>query len=456
MYPSPFRVACAALFFSACSLEVAGAGLDPSIVPGLDSGLVNPLDSGRDSGGTDAGGRDDSMIGPVVDAAPGSCDDGTPSGGSQERTFYEQAQLKDTSQCRSEKQTRTCSNGVWSTWTGTFQNPSCDQAPFDSCGSTPHGSYQKRTCYKDALVSSYNGCTKVEETALCTDGQLGDWSGDCANTTCNIKPLGSCTMGSEVKCTTGTTCSAGFIGAGSCLGLKGSACEKNGECSGDFVCINKVCTDRATAGGACDETSDCSNIACINGTVTCESTSKTCRCSNGSFCGGNNECLGTCYGGIQTISTGKCVAINTSCDNVADCISPNVCNASEQCRLPENAPCTANSQCSTVCRDMICTGKGMSGDHCDENVDCAAGWTCFSFMSPAICGPKAGLGQQCDDTIDCNSAYVCASFTAGAVTFNACLLPTNANCDPQTPQNCASGECRTITTGENTTAFRCK
>jgi len=93
-----------------------------------------------------------------------SCSDGTASGGSQGQTRYKLPSVPYGSMCQSETQTRSCYDGSWSTWTGSFTNSTCH--------------------VQAALNCTYNNITYSHGgnfSTSCPAGQIGTLSGTCNN-----------------------------------------------------------------------------------------------------------------------------------------------------------------------------------------------------------------------------------------------------------------------------------
>jgi len=115
-----------------------------------------------------------------------SCDT-TPHGGTETRTMYEAASVPAGSTCASELQERTCDDGTWSAWSGTYAFDACIVDPFASCDGVPHGDTETRTMYEAASVPSGASCLSETQTRLCTDGVWGDWSGTYTFATCTVE-----------------------------------------------------------------------------------------------------------------------------------------------------------------------------------------------------------------------------------------------------------------------------
>ncbi len=123
---------------------------------------------------------------------PASCD-GTAHGDVESRTRYQSANVPFGSACVSETQTRTCDNGVWGAWNGTYKNESCTVAEPASCDGVAHGGTESRIRYKAASVPNGSTCEQEEQTRTCNDGVWGTWTGTYTFLTC-APTAGSCTL----------------------------------------------------------------------------------------------------------------------------------------------------------------------------------------------------------------------------------------------------------------------
>ena len=123
--------------------------------------------------------------------APHSCD-GTPHGQSVSQVRYEAASVAFGHTCRSEAQTRTCTNGTWSAWSGTFAAESCDVAAPRSCDGTAHGQSVTRVAYEAGSVPFGHTCRSENQHRACNDGSWSSWSGTFAADSCDVAPPRSC------------------------------------------------------------------------------------------------------------------------------------------------------------------------------------------------------------------------------------------------------------------------
>ena len=114
-----------------------------------------------------------------------------PHNGTESRIAYSAAIVPYGQVCSSiqQNQTRICNNGVFSAWSGTFTNLTCSVAAASSCGSIVSGSYEIRTMYQAAAVNEGSSCVSQIQNRLCTNGQLGSWSGSYTQSKCVISRI---------------------------------------------------------------------------------------------------------------------------------------------------------------------------------------------------------------------------------------------------------------------------
>ena len=118
--------------------------------------------------------------------------DGTPHDESETRTMYEATTVPFGSLCVSEEQTRLCTNGDWGDWSGSFTATGCAVGAPQGCNGTPHGQTVSRTMYQSATAPFGGACVAETQTRLCTDGSWGGWSGTYSNATCTVDPPADC------------------------------------------------------------------------------------------------------------------------------------------------------------------------------------------------------------------------------------------------------------------------
>jgi hypothetical protein len=340
----------AVLCLVACSVDVAGTAPDEIEFPdgggGIDSGVIPFGDGG----------------GPLTgDATVQSC-----TGATQEtRVRFEQAQVVAPATCNSETQRRSCSGGTFGAWSGSFSAEACELAPYNSCGNTVHGGQEKRTRYASAIGTP--ACQKEEQSRTCSDGTFSDWTGSYAVESCAIAFLGGCELfGGEFSCESGTVCmlKGGLSLDAVCVGSLNHACSANGDCITGTSCIAGKCAIKSSPGGACEEQSDCNGCG-SNNSVSCAQ--NVCACSDNSSCSSNSQCLGTCVASKCVPANTTC----DNADDCRDGYQCKMAGGKPKgCYLPDGAACTANSNCEHVCRAGQCAPLGGASEVCDEDADC--------------------------------------------------------------------------------------
>ena len=106
---------------------------------------------------------------------PASCGD-LASGGVETRLRYERSTVAFGSTCRSEIQSRTCQNGNFTAWSGDFSFDSCEVAEPQNCGDLTHNQTESRQRFAKAEVRFNESCQPETQTRTCLDGQLTAWT----------------------------------------------------------------------------------------------------------------------------------------------------------------------------------------------------------------------------------------------------------------------------------------
>jgi hypothetical protein len=381
-----------------------------------------PADAGDfvDGGGLDAGPGSFGEGGQaLVDGGMEAC-----TGAAQQaRLRFEQAQVVAPAVCTSETQKRTCSGGNFTAWSGTFSAESCELAPYASCGSVVHGAQEKRTRYQVATASSVDDCKAETQTRTCDDGVFDEWTGSYQAESCQVSFLGGCSLfGSSFSCETGTTCMFKAPISAICLGAIGHGCGANGDCVSG-TCALGTCTLRSSPGQACDEQADCAGCVGSGTSVSCAQNS--CRCSDTSTCTANDQCLGTCVSNKCVAANTTCDN-SEDCRDAYQCTTP--AGKTKGCYLPDGQACAANSACAHVCRGALCAALGQKDEDCDENVDCKSGLTCRAGKCAALATVGLACEESADCEQTQLMPLICAPYVAGAITFQACLVASGGAC----------------------------
>lgn len=121
---------------------------------------------------------------PVV-VVPKDCGD-VKNGETISRVQYKAATVSFGLFCQEETQTSTCNDGVLSDWTGSFTNASCSILAPSNCGSVAHGSSETRLMYQNSEVAYGSSCSSEAQTRTCNNGTFTAWSGSFQNNTCIV------------------------------------------------------------------------------------------------------------------------------------------------------------------------------------------------------------------------------------------------------------------------------
>jgi hypothetical protein len=113
-------------------------------------------------------------------------------GDTQSKVMFKDQSVAYGQQCSTEVQTQTCNNGVFSTWSGSFQNVECSVLPPLSCGTTSHNQLETRVRYANESVPFGSDCQSEVQTRLCSNGIFSDWSGTLQSTSCKVQAAASC------------------------------------------------------------------------------------------------------------------------------------------------------------------------------------------------------------------------------------------------------------------------
>jgi hypothetical protein len=116
---------------------------------------------------------------------PAACADPVAAhGGVDRRTRFAAATVPFGETCDGEEQVRTCSDGSWSAWSGDFTEDTCAVTPPRDCAGGAHGASEQRVRYASASVDFGQTCTAETQTRTCSDGAWSVWTGSYAATAC--------------------------------------------------------------------------------------------------------------------------------------------------------------------------------------------------------------------------------------------------------------------------------
>ena len=122
----------------------------------------------------------------VVDAGQNLNCGNTPNNGVEARIAYNTSSAPIGQSCVSQNQTRTCVNGVWSAWSGSYQYLTCSVQAALACGTIASGAFELRTMYQVAAVSEGQICVSEIQNRQCTNGQFSNWSGTYTHPKCVV------------------------------------------------------------------------------------------------------------------------------------------------------------------------------------------------------------------------------------------------------------------------------
>lgn len=122
-----------------------------------------------------------------------SCD-GVAHGSSQNRVRFSTASVAFGQTCSQQNQSRTCNNGTWGAWSGSYTFENCNVAQGASCGVTPHLGTVQRTRFEKINVPFGQKCPSEVQTQTCNNGTLSEWTGSFTNLGCTVLPKLSCSL----------------------------------------------------------------------------------------------------------------------------------------------------------------------------------------------------------------------------------------------------------------------
>merc|ERR1711972_635990 len=99
--------------------------------------------------------------------------------------MYKADSVNDPAKCQNETQTRSCDNGVLSTYSGTYTHVDCHVQARCADPDKGHGETDTRTVYEAASVTAPAVCAEETQTRTCSDGTYSAWGGsDFTHTAC--------------------------------------------------------------------------------------------------------------------------------------------------------------------------------------------------------------------------------------------------------------------------------
>ena len=214
----------------------------------------------------------------------------TANGQQASRTKYQAASVAYGSTCSSESQTATCSNGTLGSWSGTFTNDSCTVASPASCGNVTSGQQATRTKYQTATVAYGQSCSSEVQSATCNNGTLGSWGGTFTNDSCTVNAPANCGSTPSGQQASRAMYQASSVAYGqSCLSESQSATCTNGSLgswSGSYTFASCSVSAPASCGDVSSgqqATRTKYQTATVAYGQSCASESQTATCTNGSL-----------------------------------------------------------------------------------------------------------------------------------------------------------------------------
>ncbi len=220
---------------------------------------------------------------------PKSCGD-LAHGSSESRVRFKNSSVAHGESCESEKQERSCNNGILSAWSGSYVNEKCNIDDPKNCGDLAHGDSESRIRYKESIVAHGRKCESEKQERSCSNGILSSWSGSYSNLTCDVDGPKSCGDLANGASESRVRYKSSLVGFGEkCESEKQERICNNGsfsEWSGSF--IHESCeVGKAKSCGDVSHGASESRIKFRSSSVAfggkCESEKQTRVCKNGDF-----------------------------------------------------------------------------------------------------------------------------------------------------------------------------
>lgn len=219
-------------------------------------------------------------------ASCGSFSDGQ----TQSRTMFRTSSVPHGNTCESETQRRTCQNGMFSAYSGTFTNSSCIVLPPANCGNVAHGDTDSRIMFQTATVPFGQTCQSEMQTRTCNNGQLSSFSGTFNQTSCSVDPAANCGNVAHNQTQSRTRYQAMIVPFGStCTSERQSRTCNNGSFtnySGSFQfdsCSVQPALNCGSIRHGQTETRTRYQSSSVTAPANCVSETQTRTCTNGSF-----------------------------------------------------------------------------------------------------------------------------------------------------------------------------
>jgi hypothetical protein len=263
-------------------------------------------------------------------------------GASGSRTRYQASSVSYGSSCVSETQSATCTNGTLGTYSGTYTNESCSAQAPSNCGQTLHGQTATRTKYQASSVAFGQTCSSETQTATCSNGTL-NYSGSFTYDSCSINDPAACGATANGAYASRTRYQASSV-------AYGSTCSSEAQTA---LCTNGTLASYSGS-YAYDSCSVNSPAACgatpHGGTVT-RTKYQASSVAYGSTCSSETQSA-TCNNGSFGSYSGTYTFDSCSVNAPANCGAVNHGNSISRTRYQNltvawNASCTSEAQTST-------------------------------------------------------------------------------------------------------------
>ncbi len=279
---------------------------------------------------------------------------------------------------------------------------------------------------KDNVCLEQSGCTLVNNTKLCEDGNLCTVNDRCHN--------GICRAGSPLVCPSdGNECTQEFckVDKGCTTQIITGSCDDNLDCTGGDHCENGECMGDPLECAQPD--SQCQAAECVEGQG-CVVFDLEGSCSDGNACTANDRCSG-----------GVCVpGPALSCPDDGNVCTDEYCDPASGCRSTNNTkPCNDGLGCTQndICNGGQCNGTPIvcqdDGNVCTDAA-CVEGSGCVQTNNSKPCndGRICTTNDKCSGGVCSGSAVVCAD-DHNSCTTESCVEGTGCQSTPLNGTSCS-------------------
>jgi hypothetical protein len=327
------------------------------------------------------------------------------SGATQARLRYAVASAPSAAECQPETQYRTCQNGSWSAWSGSFQEASClvngcpalpetrirfaqPTADYPSiclpevqyrsceagvpgawsgsfsydncvnvvknCGATTHGQSETRVRFREAQVAFGKVCESQQQSRICINGELTPWGGTYTQEACEVTAPAPCNGSSHGSTEKRVMFAQALVpNIGDCVSEEQTRSCFDGKWSswsGTPSFESAAC--RVQLYGSCNASQECSFGVCE---------ASQCHCAP------HEEPAPSCTGADCCVCSGKWTG--EACD-----VCPGNWDPMQNCSACRNhwdgAACTHCSPRFDAASDCAACSPGFSGPHCETEDVC--------------------------------------------------------------------------------------